>query len=1287
MSQTTETTEPSVATGPAASAESPQFVHLHMHTQYSLLQGAILVENLMVRIKELGMHAVAMTDLNNLFGAVDFYQEAKKAKIKPIIGCEILYSPRGRAASFAAAGANHGGLPAELKAYHLVLLCKNYKGYQNLCQMVTRAHTEAPPPQKGQGSGPRALVDRELLDKYGDELIVLSGCLRSEFAYKILKGEEADALESIDWFHKRFKEDFYFELQDSGVPEQGHVNETLAKWGEKLGIPVVASVDCHYEKPENAEAHEVFQCIEHGYELDFDRPKSLVPAEFYIKPASLMIERFARFPEACANSVRIAEKCNVEFKFKDEKGRSIYHLPNFRPLTAPPPVGKPGDADYHDPFDLLKFFREESETGLEKRFVSYSFIEKKQLPHWSELEKEYRERLEQEIKMIERTGFAGYFLIVSDFIRWAKSEGIPVGPGRGSGAGSLVAYCLEITDIDPIQFKLLFERFINPERISMPDFDVDFCQDRRGEVIDYVNRRYGSDRVSQIITFGKLQTRAVIKDVGRVLGLSFADTDALTKLIPDELNISLDEAIAKEPRLRERIESDHKIAKWIGYARQLEGLYRSAGMHAAGVIITENPIVEYCPLFVGRDGAVVTQFDKDAAETIGLIKFDFLGLKTLTVVDYAVKLIRSTAEPGSAQAEFSIDRIRYDDMKVFALFGSGDTDGVFQVESSGMKDLCSRMRPNTIEDIVAICALYRPGPLQSGMVDDFIDRKHGRQKFVYDLDALEPILSETYGVILYQEQVMQIARELAGYSLGQADMLRRAMGKKKAEEMDQQRAIFVKGAKERGVEDSKAESIFDLMAKFAEYGFNKSHSAAYGVITYQTAYLKTYFPAEFMAALMTTEMDNTDKITKYIGDCREHQLPILPPEINTSQRRFSVERMGEQRTKAIRFGLEAIKGVGGAAVDAIIESRTQVGPFSGMIDFVRRVSTRKANKKVLESLTMAGAFDQIAEVNRASLLSSIEKLLQFGSDDQAEKELGQASLFDDFSAEEVKQVVPLDALFVREEEWPRAKALQLERQVVGFYLSGHPMDTWQRICEDWLGWSVAKIQTFAEEKKTKGETEPKANGASGGSAAGGSKEGGSSGPGQQGGQGGGFRQNNGYGGRPQRPVRPEVKLGGLIGEMREVMTKKGSRMGFGQIEDLTGKLEVVFFPEVYAALAELQKTGPVEAEPILLTAELELGEEFPKLLAKSVERVADAHKNRVQQVVFELSTSEVSPEQLRALKKSIISHRGKCPVRIEFRDPKFKTRLELPKTVGVAPTPQFVESVRQIFGKSITRLL
>ncbi len=1183
----------------------------------------------MEKAKSLNMPAVAMTDAHQLFGAVDFYLEAKKKGINPILGCEINYVPLGKASLSPQSGAGQP-VAAGPRAFQIVLLAKSLKGYQNLCQMISQSYYLAlsTAGQKAVMGVPAVWVDRELLFQYAQDLIVLSGGLRGELSWLALSNQEEEAAKVIQQFKDQFGEDFYLELQDTQIPEQNEINQKLHAWSEKLGVQCVATTECHYLNPQDAEAHEILQCIQLGRTLDFERPKSLVPAEFWFKPAELMIERMAAFPGACENTLKIAEKCKTEFKFKDEKGQTIYHLPKFRPEG----VGK------DDVFDLIAYFKAQAAEGLEVRFQEHSFEKKKLLPSWPELEKEYRDRLVSELAMIERTGFAGYFLIVSDFIKWAKSQNIPVGPGRGSGAGSLVAYSLKITDIDPIQYKLLFERFINPERISMPDFDVDFCQDRRGEVIDYVARKYGKDNVCQIITFGKLQTKAAIKDVARVLGFSFAESDQLTKLVPDELGISIQSAIDQEPRLREKIEQDPKVAKVFEYAKAVEGLSRNTGIHAAGVIITENPVREYCPLLVTPDGDVVTQFDKDFAEKIGLIKYDFLGLKTLTVIDYAVKMIQMN-QP------FDLQRIDYEDPAVFALISSGDTDGIFQVESSGMKDLCMRIQPNSVEDLTAIGALFRPGPLGSGMVDVFIDRKHGRVPITYDVPALATILKDTYGVILYQEQVMQIARELAGYSLGQADLLRRAMGKKDKDEMARHRDLFTQGAIKNGLAADKAVAIFELMAKFAEYGFNKSHSAAYAVLTYQTAFLKTHFAPEFMAALMSTEVNNTDKITKYISDARQHSIPVLSPDVNHSGKSFSVEG------RSIRFGLEAIKGVGGIAVDTLIEARTQK-KFTSVLDFCQRVSTRKVNKKVLESLILAGAFDEIAEVNRASLFASIEKLLEHASDEQEERELGQSSLFDAFQADDIKLLTPIGAIFKSESDWPQSRKLSLEKQVVGFYISGHPMDGWQKICDDWLGWNTEKLKEYTAPPPSKA---PPAEG-----------------PPMMGGR--------------QRPQRKEIRMGGLISEMKEITTKKGTRMAFVQFEDIPGRCEVIFFPEAYAQTQEMIRQAMAQAEPVVLTGDIDAGDEGNKVLVRTVEWLAEAHKNRAQQVVLTLDTGSASPDQLRELKKQLLQFRGNCPVRIQFKDAQFKTKLDLPKTVKVSPAPQLVENINRIFGASVVQI-
>lgn len=1211
---------------------SMSFTHLHLHTQYSFLSGMIRIKELMKKAKDYGMPAVAMTDTNNIFGAIDFYFAAKEQGLKPIIGCELVYSPEGKDGVFT--GTSGAQLAKPL--YSLVVLCKNQKGYHNLSKLLTQVYLEGAQNKTVLSDLVRGICDRELLDRYGDDLIILSGSLRGEISSYLLAKEESKAVETLQWFKKRFQNNFYLEVVDNGIPEQNAVNQRLVDLAKQYEVELVGTSDCYYLEPHEAEAHEVLQCIPLGRNLDIDRPKSLVPREFYFKSPELMREHLEAYPQAYENAQKIAEECNLDFKFKDEQGHTIYHLPNFRPEGT----------KKTDEFDLISYFKTQAREGLKGRFLEPAFAQKNTPEH----QKVYHDRLESELDMIEKTGFASYFLIVSDFIKWAKEHSIPVGPGRGSGAGSLVAYSLFITDIDPIEFNLLFERFINPERVSMPDFDIDFCQEQRGKVIEYVANKYGKDNVSQIITFGKLQAKACFKDVARVFGLSFSEADQVTKLFPQELNIKLKEAYEQSVDLRAKIESEPKLTQIWNYALQLEGLYRNAGMHAAGVIITEEPIVSYCPLYVSKEGDVVTQFDKDFSEKIGLIKYDFLGLKTLTVIDSAIKFIHARSPDTK---NFDLKSISYRDQKVFDLISSGNTNGVFQVESEGMKDLCRRIIPNSLEDLTAINALFRPGPLGSGMVDDFIDRKHGRKQTQYELQALEPILKDTYGVILYQEQVMQIARDIAGYTLGQADMLRRAMGKKKPEEMAKHKSIFVTGAVERNIPQEKADALFDLMAKFAEYGFNKSHSAAYGVITYQTAYLKTYFPVEFMAALLTTEMADTDKLAKYVNDARSFGISVLPPDVNKSQRTFSIEYPQENFSDtfgSIRFGLEAVKGIGAAAVDTILEAREQ-GDFSTVLDFCTRVSMRRVNKKVLESLVMSGALDGLihsmgAVYNRASLFASIESMIQYAAQEQEKAELGQTSLFENFKAEEIKLSTPLDQVIKVSPEWTLAQTLLNEKSVLGFFISGHPMQNWQKICLDWLGTSS---EVLAQNAKLPQKPQVAGDWSQG-----------------------------------KRPQRKEVKMAGIVGQFKEITTKKGLKMAFFDLEDLHGKVEVVAFSDFYLAHLELIERVKNSPEAILITGEFDVKEGEPKILAQKIEILDSAHQSREVMLVVNLNLEQVKPEQMRLFKQQILKHRGKSAVRLNFRGQSqgqtWRGRMDLPKPLQVQATPQFAAVTNQIFG-------
>ena len=989
-----------------------QFVHLHLHTQYSLLDGALRLNDLFEKAKEYNMPAIAMTDHGNMFGAIDFYKKALKAGIKPILGSEVYFTPGSRfdrrAPKNSKTVSSQDEVEGKHQIHHLVLLCKNKKGYENLCKLLSVAYLE--------GFYYKPRIDLDLLQEYSEGLIATTACLKGEVAYNFFSGQEDKAHSAIQKLHGVFKDDFYLEVQRHGLEEEA-VYDKIIEYSKVHNIKIVATNDCHYLTKDDAAAQEVLLCVQTGKTFADEKRMKLTTDEFYFKSADEMREIFSDLPVACDNTLEIADKCNLEITWQDEEGKQIYHLPDF-------------DQHIDTGETTEEFFRRTSLEGLEERFKGPHFRSLITLPNWqSELKPQYYERLQVEIDTILTMGFPGYFCIVSDFISWAKKNDIPVGPGRGSGAGSLVAYSLDITNINPLPYNLLFERFINLERISMPDFDVDFCQDRRPEVIEYVTQKYGVDKVGQIITFGKLQAKAVIRDVSRVYGLPYAETDALAKLVPDELGITLERALEMEPKFQELTEKDPKIRRIIQISKRLEGLLRHASIHAAGVIITNEPLVKYCPLYKGREGEQVVQFDKDFSEEIGLVKFDFLGLKTLTVIQNAQKFIRR-----DHKEDFDIESIDIEDKKVYDYISLGKTTGVFQLESSGMKDLCSRLQPGNIDDITAINALYRPGPMGLGMHDEFIERKFGRKEVDYFFEgekSLEPVLYDTYGIIVYQEQVMNIARTVGGYSLGEADMLRRAMGKKKEAEMARHREIFLKGAKERGYEIKKAEEIYDLMAEFAKYGFNKSHAVAYAVIAYQTAFLKVYYPACFFAALLGTEMNNTDKVTMYINDAREIGIEILPPDVNESLFFFNV--IGDK----IRFGMGAIKNVGEGPVNAIIAERKDAGPFTGFVDFCVRVNMKQCNKRVIESLIKVGAFDDCEKMNRASLLENMELVIAYASKKQDEKARGQVNLFDMGEAtqttEEMLQLTEMS-------DFEDKEKLGYEKELLGIYVSGHPLD-------------------------------------------------------------------------------------------------------------------------------------------------------------------------------------------------------------------------------------------------------
>jgi DNA polymerase-3 subunit alpha len=1243
------------------------FVHLNVKSHYSLLESTIRIQSYLAKVKEWGSSAAALTDRGNMFGAVDFYLAAKAEGIKPILGCEMFMvqgnrtdKPEKRSKRVGVGG---GADEDHHRLFSLVLLAKDAQGYENLCQMISRAWSE------GLFQG-RPRADRELISQYSAGLVCLSGGLKSEVNYHFARGMPEKAEKAVAWLKETFKDDLFLELQENGLPEQSQVNGAVYDLSIRWGLPVVATAGAHMMDPSSYRSLEAMMCISSGRTLMAADGAEPPLTGFYLRSPEEMAAVFSHYAGAVANTALVAQRCNFSFKLKDNQGRQIYHLPRFNPKqwadeaseqplhegnAAPELVERARDANGE--FIVESYLRIMAEEGLKRRFEEPQFKKLRQSLEseslWAEQEKVYWARLTEELDMIVKTGFSGYFLIVSDFILYAKSVGIPVGPGRGSGAGSLVAYALKITDIDPIPFNLLFERFINPERVSMPDFDIDFCQDRRGEVIDYVVKKYGKDRVSQIVTFGKLLARSVIKDAGRVLGMTFAEVDMITKLIPEELGITLESAFEKEARLGELASQNPTVAKLFEIARTLEGLNRNAGIHAAGIVITNDPLTTYGPLMVGKENEAVVQFDKDYAEKIGLVKFDFLGLKTLTVIDNAVKFVRNGPNPS-----FDLSHIDYDDKGVFELLSSGDTDGVFQLESSGMKDLCSRVMPGSLEDITSINALYRPGPLESGMVDDFINRKHGRTVIEYPLPQLEEVLKETYGVIVYQEQVMRIARVLAGYSLGEADILRRAMGKKKPEEMAKQKARFIEGCEKNNVPPDKADAIFELLSKFAAYGFNKSHSAAYAVLSFQTAYLKRYYPAQFMAALMATEINDTDKLSQYVADARARGIAVLPPDVNASAKSFSVVE-GQ-----IRFGLEAIKGVGGVAVDMIIAEREKAGPFQNFVDFVKRVSLRKVNKKVLESLIMAGAFDSIAEENRATLFESVEAVIKYAAGVQEQAELGQVSMFDDFKTTDVRFIEQTDVLFQKVNDWPESQKLASEKQLVGFYVSGHPLEKKRALVKDFLAGDIsAAVEDFAQRKTS---FKPKA------------------------------KQLDEFG-RPvwDRSARDygkyDVVLAVLVGSVREITTKKGDRMAFAEVEDERSKIEAVVFPEPYSQLgAQLQKSLK-ECVPIIVRGQFDLNEESPKLLLRSVEEFESFGASRVQTVVLKLNPSAAGKTELMRLREILMKHRGHCEAILEFEGvvsgTPFYSKQILPKELSLLPTAELANQIKALFKDASVRFL
>jgi DNA polymerase-3 subunit alpha len=1163
------------------------FVHLHLHSSYSLLDGAVRIPDLLKRVKELGMPAVAITDHGNMFGAVDFYRKAIAAGIKPILGSEVYVAPKGRADK------------SERGSWHLVLLARNDEGYRNLKYLVSRAFTE--------GFYYKPRIDHELLGAHSKGLIGATACLGGEVPQAFLAGGYERARDAAAGLSRLFEPGcFFLEIQSNGYPEQQALNEALRRIGQELDLPLLATNDVHYLRADDARAHDVLMCIQKGITLDDPKNKERkYSEELYLRDADEMRAALRHFPDAVENTLRVAGMCGSVIP------TGPVELPDF-----PVPEGE----------TLERHLRSLAHAGLNRRFEEIERAGR------AVDKAAYRARLDREVDVICEMNFPGYFLIVHDFIDHARRSGIPVGPGRGSGAGSLTAYSLRITDLDPIPLGLLFERFLNPERVSMPDFDIDFCKDRRREVIDYVVAKYGEDNVGQIATFHTLKARSAVRDVGRVMGMTFLEVDRIAKLVPDDGKTPLGEQLESDDRLKAARRADPRVAELLDFAARLEGLSRHAGMHAAGVVIGNRPLWEYVPVFHGNDKDQVTklvsQFDMNFVEQAGLVKFDFLGLKTLTVIDAAVKLIRE--RPGN-RGPVDVHALPLDDQEVYGLISSGNTWGVFQLESKGFQELLRRLKPDCFEDIVAAVALYRPGPLEGGMVDQFIECKHGRKAIAYPHPRLEQVLRETYGVIVYQEQVMQAAQLLAGFSLGAADIMRRAMGKKKAEEMAKVRHQFLAGCQEQGIDPRVASDIFDLIDKFAGYGFNKSHSAAYALLAYQTAWLKAHYPVEFAAAILTNDREDTDKIARYIRMAREAGIEVGPPDINRSRLAFSVDYEGEGPSRAsIRFGLGAIKGVGAVALKVILESREE-GPFTDVFDFCCRVDLAKVNKAVIESLIKAGAFDSLTGdlgVNRGQIHGALDRALELGRGAQRDRVTGQTSLFGDLlaGAQAAGRENGRDAAAYREfATWDERTLLAHEKAAVGFYMSGHPME---RHAEEAARLCSCNTETVRRCKR--GE---------------------------------------------------KATLAGMVMDLTQRQTQAGKRLGLFFLEDLEGRVEVVVYSEKLAQFGELLAGD----EPLLVSGTVRVDEreqeETRSLILDEVHPLREVRSKRTREIHLHLDGQAFPRDRFGSLRQVLERHPGRCDAFVEVALPgRFATTVALPENLRLAPSDELLDELRAFGG-------
>ncbi len=1177
-----------------------EFTHLHVHSQYSLLDGAIRLKDLIPRISTMGMNAVALTDHGNMFGIIDFYKKAKAAGVKPIFGSEMYVCDNRQDRT-------------SRRNYHLILLAKNNVGYHNLQFLNSMGYLE------GFYYHPR--IDKKLLKERSEGIIGLSACLGGEIAQTLLTSGYDAAKEMARQYADCFAPgDFYLEVQPNGLADQDKVNADWKRMSAETGIPLVATGDCHYVQKSDSKAHEILMAIQQGRTLADEKRLKHEVSSYYLQSPSEFNSFFADMPQAIESTVKIANECHVELA-----------------------LGKPMLPRYRVPegFDIPSYFRRVSEEGLQQRFAEFEKYGKKFDAD------QYRSQLQREIDVITAMDFPGYFLIVWDFINYAKQHGIPVGPGRGSGAGSLVAYSLKITDLDPIPYNLLFERFLNPERVSMPDFDIDFCMNRRDEVIKYVSEKYGKNHVGQIITFGSLSAKSALKDVGRVMGMPFQELNDLTRNLPalvDGHPLTMQWVLENEPKFKQIMAEKPDFKELVEIATALEGLHRNAGMHAAGIVIAEHPLWEHVPCYRGQDGEIVTQFAKDEVEEAGLVKFDFLGLKTLTVIDIAVRMLQKD------NPEFDLQRIPMDDASVYKMISEGDTTGVFQLESSGFKELLKKLKPDCFEDIIAAGALYRPGPLEGGMVDDFINRKHKRTPIVYHHPSMEVILKETYGVIVYQEQVMQIARALAGYSLGGADLLRRAMGKKKKEVMEKEKAKFLDGAQKTGVDPKIADEVFDLMAAFAGYGFNKSHSAAYGLVTYQTAYLKSHYPAEFWAALLTCDKDDTDKVARYVAEVRDSGIEVLPPCVNQSEMDFSVVKQTEKHPKsgvliekqAIRFGLSAIRGVGEGAVEALLVTRNEKGSFASLFALCERVDLRRINKKVLEALIKAGAVDALVP-GRAAAMAVLDSAVDRAQKAQRDKDSGQTSLFSllgggGASAKpggEFGQAPP----YPQVADWTPKQKLALEKESLGFYISGHPIDRYASELRRARAVLVAELTDAGYEI-------------------------------------------------PRGRDRADILAGGVVSDLRERVLKSGNgKMCSFRLEDQTGGIEVVCFSKAFAEYESILKAD----EPILVTGQLMSdgdGEtQQRKINLREAQLLSQIRMEKTQKLTLAVAVDELTEAKVALLKEALGAHPGPVRVSMLLEKPgRWRVEAQLPAEVRVQPTDELLSRLATLYGDSAVTL-